>query len=204
MNKPAASALDEICADTEAIPPDVALELRQQVVNLRMWRDELMTTKPTRTQRVNALNAIAKLAEQMEQAVNDLGLEDQVALDAEFFEVPGDGVWFRALVEVLPVRALDLGGFVIPHVAQAARAAADRIPGASGPGREKMTDRQADLIRCIASAVKPAGMVPAHTGIFREVCEAVFAEAGMTFPERALRHFMQHLRPRYQAGGWCL
>lgn len=193
-----ANSLERICADSGRISESVAIGLKRQAEHLKCWRDEIRPATLTEKGRVNSLRKISELADKLKIAINSLEFQDRVALDSEFFNPS------YLLNETIPAHELDLGGFVVPQLKTAACRAIDRIPDSEKAGAQKTIDRQADFIRCIASTLKPAGIVPAHTGFFREVCEAVFEAAGVPYSDKAHRYFMKDVRPSLREAGYCL
>ena len=192
-----ANSLEKICAD-ERISESVAEGLARQAAYLKRWKDEVRPATPTETGRARSLQKISELADKLKNAIEALEFEDRLALDSEFFSQND------LLTDTTPSRELDLGGFLVPRITMAASRAIERIPGKGEAGAQALSHRQADFIRCVASELKPAGIVPAHTGFFREICEAVFEAAGVTYPERAHRYFMEHIRPALKESGYSL
>lgn len=192
-----ANSLEKICADSR-ITESVAIRLRMQSEHLKCWRDEIRPTTLTEKDRVKSLKKICELAEKLKITIEALEFQDRMALDSEFFS-PSD-----LLDENIPTRELDLGGFVVPKIGIAAFRAIERIQDSEKAGRKEISHRLADFIRCIASELKPAGIVPAHSGFFREICMAVFEDADVTYSDKAHRYFMAHVRPELKAAGYCL
>ena len=192
-----ANSLEKICSDAR-ISESVAEGLIWQAAYLKRWKDEVRPAAPTKTGRARSLQKISELADKLKNAIEALEFEDRLALESEFFNQ------IDPLTDTTPAHEIDLGGFVVPKITMAASRAIERIPGRGEAGAQALSHRQADFIRCIASELKSAGIVPAHTGFFREICEAVFEAAGVTYPERAHRYFMEHIRPALKEFGYCL
>lgn len=188
-----ADSLREICVD-DRITESVAIGLRRQAELLKRWKEEVGLGAPE-SSRVKSLQKVTEFADKLKNAIEALDFHDRMALDNEFFNL-NDLLSGRALAH-----ELDLGSIVVPQITIAASRAIERIQNNEKSGRDR---RVADLIRCIASELKPAGIVPAHHGFFREICEAVFEAAGLPYPDKAHRYFMEHIRPECKAKGYCL
>ncbi|MDD2610525.1 MAG: hypothetical protein PHX60_12720 [Giesbergeria sp.] len=192
-----ADSLRKICADSR-ITESVANGLIRQAEFLKRWKEEIRPATPTETARVRSLQKISELADKLKNAIDGLEFEDRLALDSEFFS------YDDMLDTGTPARELDLGGYVVPRITIAASRAIERIPSSGKAGAAKLIHRQADFIRCIASEVMPAGIVPTHTGVFRKICEAVFKAAGVPYSDKAHRYFMEHVRPSFRDAGYSL
>lgn len=179
----------------------VEVKLGHQVDYLRIFKHQILPNTPTVTERAISLKRIETLAVEMKKAVESLSLDDRLALDDEFFNAELSAWWNS---DGGDPEAFDLAGRLLPRVAKSAISVRERIKGIGQPGAQKMTERQVEFIRCIAQAVKPAGIVPSLTGQFAEVCQAVYADAGLTVPERAMKFFMSKIRPKTKAAGYCL
>jgi hypothetical protein len=194
--------LRRLCVEYR-VPASVEDALKRQAGYIAAWRSKVLPVDRTPTQRANALKRIETMAEKLKKEIEGLTFADRWVLDDVYFDLEGPR-FFDALESGADLTQLDLGGFVLPELQRAAATVRSRIPGVGKAGAQPLTERQADFIRCIAQSVKPAGLVPASTGKFYELCAAVFDAGGMTMPDRALRYFMKTIRPQLFAAGYCL
>ena len=197
-----AKALDELCAKC-GISDYVKLDLEAQVEYLRTFKKVILPSTQTATQRAKTFTQIEALSAKLRTAIEGLSFEDRSALDCEYFGI--DELGFEDVYEVVGnPRAFDVAGHLIPAIEAAVRSVRDRLQGVGKPGQPPLTERQADFIRCIAQTLKRADIAPSYSGTFKAFCTAMFADAGLTVPDRAIRHFMEKLRPDLKAAGYCL
>lgn len=194
--------LRRLCVEYK-VPNEVEEVLLRQAEFIAEWRSSIRPESKTPSQRAGSLKRIADLAEKLKEQIESLPFSDRLALDNAYFE-PDRPVILDAVEGGADPRQFDLGGFVLPELQRAAISVERQIRGVGKTGAQSLTERQADFIRCIAQSVKPAGLVPAHTGQFLDLCMAIFDAGGVTFPERAMRHFMKEIRPSLRSAGYCL
>ncbi|MBK6367059.1 MAG: hypothetical protein IPF65_07310 [Polaromonas sp.] len=140
----------------------------------------------------------------MRRAIEGLTFVDRNALDNEFFGVDEPN-FLKCFEFVGDARSFDLAGSLIPCIEAAAQKTQARFVGAGLAGAPKLTERQADFIRCIAGALKPAGITPSNSGKFLEFCNIIFEAAGFhDAPERAMKYFMKNLHPEMKVRGYSL
>lgn len=184
------------------IPRHVGLALQEQIQHLCAFKSELLIDPSTPTARAKKLLRVEKLAQDLTVAIGQLEYFDRAALDGEFFSEKGLPLYFDD--PDLDVRFFDVGGYVAPAIGAASNRVIARLGKISRAGRMASAPRFADFIRCIAGVVKSANIKPAHSGLFAEICREVFNEAGVIFPDRALRYFMREIRPAMKSAGHCL
>lgn len=194
--------LHKLC-ESYRISAGVESALKRHVEELRLFKKEILPKSQTATQSAKALLQIETLAAKLRKAVVGLTFLDRMALDDEYFGVDDPG-FDQAFERTGDHCAFDLAGKLIPGIEDAARNVRERIKDAGKAGAPKVTERQADFIRCIAQTLKRASIAPSLSGPFEEFCCTVFEDAGVTLPERAMKHFMQKIRPSLQAAGYCL
>lgn len=189
--------------DKYDISDDVKYDLELLVAQLSIFKNEILPSSQTETQRAKALQRIEALSAKLRSAIEGLSFEDRSALDCEYFGVNEPG-FEEVHSRVGNSRSFDLVDHLLPDFEALVRTVRDRIKGIGESGQPPMTERQADFIRCIAQVVKRANIAPSYSGRFLEICTAVFNDAGLSFPDRAIRHFMKTLRPNLKASGYCL
>lgn len=130
-------------------------------------------------------------------------MEDRWNLDDQFLVVnkPPFALTFETMEENT---FFDIGGSLLPGIGNAAAIVRGRLETVKSTGRPPVTARQADFIRCIAQVLKKANVAPSYSGSFVELCRAVFEDAGLTLPDKAIRFFMTKVRPKIKASGYCL
>ena len=186
-----------------SVPKEVEIALTTHAGYIAEWRSRIYPNDMTPTKRAKALARIADMTDELRKEVERLPLLDRMALDDVYFAQFKPGI-IEAIDAGAEPTQFDLGGFALPRLQHAADLVRRRIVNVGKAGAPPMTERQADFIRCIAQCVKPANIVPTNNGIFRDLCEAVFLAGGMSLPDRAIRYFMQKVRPRLKAEGYCL
>jgi len=186
------------------ISKDVEADLEIQVSYLRMFKTKILPASQTESQRAKAFQQIELLAAKLKQAIEGLTFGDRAALDDQFFFVGDIRVLDSTLELVEDPSVFDLAGSLIPRIEGAAKDVRGRLQGVGQPSRPKVTGRQAEYVMCIAKVLKRANITPAYSGPFFELCTAAFEDAGLTLPDRAIRHFMQKMRPNLKADGFCL
>lgn len=206
-----ASALRALCAEYK-LSTQVCKRLEDLVRDLADWKQALQDMTMTAKTRATALQSVGAAALELQRSIESLPFDLRMKLDNCYFGLDSqEGE--AAIVELLEAgliesKGLDLGAGLVPSIIDAVECAmqASGLAGAAAqrPGRQSTVEMQADFIRCIATHVKPAGMVPSNAGRFRRLCEALFHAAGLTLSDRALRHFMTERRPTLKAGGFCL
>ena len=195
-------ALYELCAKHE-ISDYVKYDLEMQVEHLRIFKNVILPITQTATQRAKAFTQIEALLAKLRSAIEELSFEDRSALDNEYFGIDEPG--FEDVYEVVgnPL-AFDVAGHLIPAIEASVRGVRGRLQGVGKSGQPPITEKQADCIRCIAQTLKRADIAPSYSGVFIEFCTAMFKDAGLTVPDRAIRHFMEKLRPALKVAGYCL
>lgn len=197
------NSLSSVCR-RHGVPKAVEADLELQAGHLRIFKTKLLPQSNTESQRAKSLQKIELLAIDLKREIELLGLEDRDALDNQYFFDSDIFVFRAALDRAENTDAFDLAGYVLPKVEVAAQIVRSRLKGAGLKSRPKVTERQADYVRCIAQVLMRANVIPAYSGAFFELCTATFAHAGLTLPDRAIRYFMQKIRPQIKASGRCL
>jgi hypothetical protein len=98
----------------------------------------------------------------------------------------------------------NIAGQHLPNLVRAAEAVRGRIDGAGKAGAPRSAERHAEFVRCIAQALKPTDIPLTYRGDFFDICGAVYLEAGLVPPDRAVRFFLKNIRPELRAAGYCL
>lgn len=196
------SPIRTLC-EIHRLPDEVASALEWQAGLLITFKKEILPESQTPTQRAKAFQQIILLAAQLQGAIENLHFEDRFNLDNEFFG-SNEPSFLSALDFVGDARAFDLANITVPAIQDAAKKVQARLGAFGKAGAPELTKRQADFIRCIAQELNHANIKPAMSGPFEELCAAVFEEAGLALPERALRYFMKNIRPELKAKGYCL
>lgn len=197
-----AKRLYELCVKHD-ISDDVKYDLKMLVEHLHIFKKEILPSTQTVTQRAKTFQKIEALSAKLRTAIEGLSFEDRSALDCEYFGLnePGfEDVYYL----VGNSRSFDVAGHLLPSIEVSVRSVRDNLRDVRKPGQPPMTERQVDFIRCIAQYLKRANIAPSYSGPFLEICTAVFEGAGLTLPDRAIRHFMKKLRPSLKASGYCL
>ena len=190
-------------------------ERLQRVVNDLYVFQEVTFPASNKTQRVEELRQVANLAFQLTQAIKGLTFEDRRALENEYFTRPGDppgceivtdGVMLPRDPRYLPVepRYFALPSKVIPDIENAAKNVCAKIEGAGKAGRPKVIDRYADFIKHIAMTLKPTNIAIGRGNTFKDVCCAVFSDAGLTLSDKAMEYFNINILLKLRAEGRCL
>lgn len=206
----AEESLIELCAEY-GLPDEVGNGLQHQAHQVHVWLKEILPNDWTLRQRADALAKVSALAMELAIFVDSLPGDIRFLLNQEYFGRPSGEAELQARLQ-LSARLMDpaplaVEGSVLPDIAEAANRVAARsvlLPTSSGPGRPRIVDQQAHFIARIAECVMQAGIAPSNGGRFRALCEAVFEAASVTFPERALRHFLREIRPDMKDDGRCL
>lgn len=204
-----AKRLRELCAEY-SLPAAVEAGLFDQVRYLALWKDQILPATLTPKQQAEALTRVKNLALALETEIKGLPFDLKGQLDSEYFGHFGSAELAKRHEHCLELgydaTKLDLGHSVAPDIAAAAQRALEALSldKERHSGRQPITHRQAEFIRCIAQCVMPAGIAPNTGAKFRSLCEAVFAAAGLTFPDKALRYFVKSIRPQLRAAGYCL
>lgn len=183
MREQALEQLRRLCADY-GISDEVEATLIRQAGFIATWRDQIRPNELTSAQRVKKLQRIQSLALELQQEIETLPFLDRWALDAG-------------------LSTLDFAGVEMPLMRRSVEDRISYVQKDIKTGAPPLTDRQADFIRCIAQVLKPTNIAPANSGRFAELCRAVFELGGLTFPDRALRHFMKNMRPQLKTEGFC-
>jgi hypothetical protein len=177
-----------------------------------LWQKVILPASLTPKQRARALAKVSVLAMQLAVFIDSLPGDVKFELNSQYFSGSLGRADREARIKYATQTDLDpallaVEGSVLPNIAKAA----DRVaatPGFSAPpneqGRPPIVDQQAHFIGRIAQCVMPAGITPSNGGRFRALCEAVFEAGSVTFPERALRHFVSDIRPDMKEDGLCL
>ena len=195
------SCLYKLCKQ-HAISSDIEDDLKDQVRYLVCFKKEILPGTQTETKRAMALKKIEQDARKLISAINALSFEDHMALDNEFFSV--DEPDFEDLFYIAnDSQNFDVAARVLPRLERAAKASSERLASVGKSGAPNITKRQADFIRCIAQVLSKAEIAPKGSGKFLEFCTAIFKDAGLTLPNRAIRYFIKEVRPNLKASG-CL
>lgn len=191
-----------LCEKLE-ISADVMAGLEAQVGYLRTFKNEILPNSQTPAQRTKSMQRIEALVIDLKKAVEGLPMEDRWDLDNQFLVVskPPFELTYETVEEAT---FFDIGGSLLPGIGNAAAIVRGRLGSVKSTGRPPVTARQADFVRCIAQVLKRANVVPSHSGSFVKLCTAVFKEAGLTLPDKAIRFFMKDVRPKMKAAGYCL
>ena len=139
---------------------DVESDLEIQVGYLRIFKKNILPNSQTETQRAKTLQQIETLAAKLKQAVEGLTFSDRSALDDQFFFGADTRVFDSANELIEDVGCFDLAGSLIPCIEAAAKDVRGRLQDVGQPSRPKVTERQADYIRCIAQTLKRAALCP--------------------------------------------
>lgn len=181
------AALRQACAEYQ-LAPEVEAGLLEQVRNLERFKGEKLVL--TKAEQVASLVEVANKAHALRRAIEDLPYDLRASLDYAFFREGGPGFLQFADTQ-FDVAAFDVGGFIVPRIEAVARHACEQSAKLKG-GRPQTVPRLAEHILCISRVLSPAGIECAGDGAFRDLCEAVFEAAGVSFSERAFAHFLRH------------
>lgn len=204
MNTEGVKALNRLCTEHE-IAIDVQRDLFTQVEYLEVLKTDILTALPTTTKRAKAFHRIEFLATTLATEIKALSFMDRMNLDNEYFfedSLAGDANVFTLISD--GAEHLDLGESTIPGIVAASRRVRERLDAVGKPGAKQTKDIHADFIRCIAQVMMKADVKPSATGLFFEFCAAIYLAAGLTLPERAMKHFLGTIRPKLRQDGRCL
>jgi len=151
-------------------------ELWALVENLRRWKLEVQPERTTSKKRLEQIALVKELSTKLLAAFQDLDFSEKVALEAE------SGLELDPTLYVLAL-------------AGAAESLIERL-GPAKTGRPSTLGQQMEFFLLIKNCLRPVGIQPAHTGLFRLLAELMFQAAGITFPDRALRAYMKDVHNR--------